>query len=176
MPTPRDGARSHRKGQYSCNFCRSRKLRCDRPLPCTNCASRGNSCLFEPIVGEEQCRQQRRQQQRQQVSNVNTPESLPQPVATITDRDGLLAEIQALRKLAENLEKRVATQTTNHPRDSTGASFSPSNLPTGLTSHQPDPDPSGLGQMSDVVAHLERVSMGHGSYVRYPLNIDPSHN
>jgi hypothetical protein len=42
--------RAPRKGQFSCNFCRLRKLRCDRPLPCTSCRSRGKTCEFNPTV------------------------------------------------------------------------------------------------------------------------------
>jgi hypothetical protein len=49
---PPSSERSNRKGQYSCNFCRTRKLRCDRPLPCTSCRSRGKTCQFEPTPTE----------------------------------------------------------------------------------------------------------------------------
>lgn len=31
----------------ACDFCRQRKLRCDRIVPCYNCASRGANCQFQ---------------------------------------------------------------------------------------------------------------------------------
>lgn len=35
----------------SCHFCRSRKLRCSRQLPCSNCISRGIDCgLYSPLA------------------------------------------------------------------------------------------------------------------------------
>lgn len=39
---------SERRGRrpVACDFCRQRKLRCDRNVPCHNCASRGANCQF----------------------------------------------------------------------------------------------------------------------------------
>ncbi|KAL4809095.1 hypothetical protein BDV18DRAFT_133963 [Aspergillus unguis] len=31
----------------SCQFCRTRKLKCDRGRPCFNCASRNHECAYE---------------------------------------------------------------------------------------------------------------------------------
>ncbi|KAL8400947.1 hypothetical protein RB594_001103 [Gaeumannomyces avenae] len=41
-------SRRRDRPQLSCNLCRQRKLRCDRQLPCTNCAKRimGSSCSY----------------------------------------------------------------------------------------------------------------------------------
>lgn len=36
--------RSARSRPVSCQFCRSRKLRCSRQFPCPNCTSRGITC------------------------------------------------------------------------------------------------------------------------------------
>lgn len=36
------------KRPVSCHFCRSRKLRCSRESPCSNCVSRGISCTLYP--------------------------------------------------------------------------------------------------------------------------------
>lgn len=36
-----------RQRPVSCRFCRSRKLRCSRDAPCSNCAARGISCELE---------------------------------------------------------------------------------------------------------------------------------
>ncbi|KAK2614922.1 hypothetical protein N8I77_001711 [Diaporthe amygdali] len=40
----RDSPRRRRQPQTSCNFCRSKKLKCDRGQPCANCTTRGISC------------------------------------------------------------------------------------------------------------------------------------
>lgn len=39
-----DGPRRRRQPQVSCNFCRSKKLKCDRGQPCSNCNARGIRC------------------------------------------------------------------------------------------------------------------------------------
>lgn len=42
-PEP-EATRRRRQPQISCNFCRSKKLKCDRAQPCFNCRSRGIAC------------------------------------------------------------------------------------------------------------------------------------
>lgn len=161
--------RLSRKGQFSCNFCRVRKLRCDRPLPCTNCRSRGKTCEFNPTPTSAKTRQP-----NTPVSNGRSPQpflpavhqpynvnatfsqtaSQQTPTATQTD---LLAEVQALRKLTHDLEQRVVQSTAtqqqpdhNHSIASPGTSDSLSGRPTPVSSH---------GQTTDIVSHLQLVSM-----------------
>ncbi|KAK2882507.1 hypothetical protein FQN49_000273 [Arthroderma sp. PD_2] len=160
MPASNDRTRPHRKVYYSCNFCRSRKIRCDRPLPCTNCKSRGKRCLF----GSEDVEQQQPEHLQQQASH-------PPPTAATADQGGLLVEIRNLRKLAEDLERRVTDQTTTATppllHNSNGTNFVLPESPSSLTSLRDTgvPVPSGCGSVSEeLVAHLERVSMGQGSY------------
>jgi hypothetical protein len=40
--------RSSRSRPVSCHFCRSRKLKCSRQFPCSNCTSRGTTCQLYP--------------------------------------------------------------------------------------------------------------------------------
>lgn len=40
-------ARATRSRPVSCQFCRSRKLRCSRQFPCPNCTSRGIPCQID---------------------------------------------------------------------------------------------------------------------------------
>lgn len=40
-----------RQRPISCRFCRSRKLRCSRESPCSNCVSRGIRCEVDHTVG-----------------------------------------------------------------------------------------------------------------------------
>lgn len=42
--TDQESPRRRRQPQTSCNFCRSKKLKCDRLQPCSNCTSRGVPC------------------------------------------------------------------------------------------------------------------------------------
>jgi hypothetical protein len=170
--------RSHRKGQYSCVFCRARKLRCNRPLPCTNCVSRGKTCHFGPSA-DQNARLDRTAtladhdalgQKHQQPSPVIPPPATAPPLISPQIDPGqaqLLEELQSLRKLATELEKRVV-QSTSHSTDdnSRNASVSPSpgsarGVDVGLTAS------SGLHQVKEVVAHLERVSMVQSTRVRY---------
>jgi len=46
MPSLKDHQRP-RQRPVSCQFCRTRKLRCSRVAPCTNCVSRGIKCELE---------------------------------------------------------------------------------------------------------------------------------
>ncbi|KUI65772.1 hypothetical protein VM1G_01373 [Cytospora mali] len=41
--------RRRRQPQTSCNFCRSKKLKCDRAQPCFNCTSRGIPCQGQSL-------------------------------------------------------------------------------------------------------------------------------
>lgn len=47
MPKDMTATRSR---PVSCRFCRTRKLRCSRTAPCTNCVSRGITCELEDEV------------------------------------------------------------------------------------------------------------------------------
>ncbi len=154
--------RSHRKGHYSCDFCRSRKLRCDRPLPCANCVSRGKKCNFGAAAGQQQ---QQQQQQAQLASSPapRTPQEVPQPSAP--GQGGLLAEVHALRKLVQDLEKRVIQSANNQTNDNGNTSQSASPYTSGPALDLDRAASSGVGQVSEVVAHLERVSMGQSSHV-----------
>lgn len=175
----------NRKGQYSCDFCRSRKLRCDRPLPCGNCVSRGKTCGFQPVSGQRQ-----RQKQRPQAAQVadatvttstspapapapvtHTPQYTPQP-ARVEDQQaqGLLADLRSLQKLAEDLERRVIQSTDSNQCDNDHGT------PVQLTSGPPpisldiattdeNQSPSSVEQVGEFVAHLERVSMIPGRQV-----------
>jgi hypothetical protein len=150
--------RVSRKGHYSCDFCRARKLRCNRPLPCNNCVSRGKKCDFAipsrqngspPGFAAETARP--------------APQEAAQTSAGGADsaQRALLAEIQALKKYANELEARVV-----------GAARQPS-IPSPIPnsesgSAQFGADPSStcpINSVNDMVAQLERVSMGPNSDV-----------
>jgi hypothetical protein len=94
---PPSGERSNRKGQYSCNFCRTRKLRCDRPLPCTICRSHGKTCQFEPTLAALKAHEPNMPDsmvnglQQEQQSQQQTPHLSSKP-----DQVNLLAELHAL--------------------------------------------------------------------------------
>ncbi|KUJ19439.1 uncharacterized protein LY89DRAFT_490483 [Mollisia scopiformis] len=47
-PPPKNPSRQRFKPQLSCTFCRSRKLKCDRTMPCENCVKRNlaSSCTY----------------------------------------------------------------------------------------------------------------------------------
>ncbi|CAI7621894.1 unnamed protein product [Penicillium manginii] len=204
MPSARPEApRSHRKGQYSCEFCRARKLRCDRPLPCTNCVSRGKTCHFGPLPGQRpstladhqlpgQHQQQNQQQLHEQqpvtaplvspvtgrtntgapTSSSDQPPSLPATTTThfvpptALGQTQLLKEVQSLRRLAADLERRVAlsTNTSTAHQDEHHPSPSPrTHIDVGQSGSPSSSESPRLDQVKDVVAHLERVSMVQSS-------------
>ncbi|KAH8805494.1 hypothetical protein F5884DRAFT_708950 [Xylogone sp. PMI_703] len=176
--------RPHRKGQYSCDFCRARKLRCSRPLPCTNCVSRGKTCHFGPSSpGQTTCSgtQERPLGAEQQQLPPGQPPLPPSHIAaltvppqasphaapqTTTSQAQLLEELQSLKSLAVELEKRVM-QSVHHPpiEDDPGRYvFQSPSSPASLAAS------SSLPQVQQVVAQLERVSMVQSS--RESINVE----
>lgn len=47
------GVSRPRQDPVSCLLCRSKKLRCDRQQPCSNCSTRGNTCEFITQAGRQ---------------------------------------------------------------------------------------------------------------------------
>jgi len=125
--------RPGRRGHTSCDFCRTRKLRCDRPLPCTSCKTRGKTCLFEGAPATPAGSSAHRGRNIPASAASATPVLVPAPTpfqqtptpvftpnpllsaapAASPPREDLLAEIQAVRQLAQRLEKRFQEWTTS---------------------------------------------------------------
>lgn len=172
------------KGHYSCDFCRSRKLRCDRPTPCTNCVSRGKDCVFGPAAPRRP-RRTGRTARLVETSSRSPPalsDAAEEPSAATAERSqhaaststpstkqDLLADIQALKRLAHDLETRVNASSSQGQSDDRVAILSPScSHPSPVPSWAGTGTPSSrLGQVVDVVAHLQRVSRSESSQVRY---------
>lgn len=185
---PGDGRRLNRN---SCDFCRGRKLRCDRPLPCTNCVSRGKQCHFGPVPSTTSTpsRQIARGLSAGAGTTPATAEAVhpgpgeqhaavstdtPAPAqSTTTNETALLAEVQALVQLARDLEERIVHSTADGQERGALPVDDINNLrlPT-LASSVNSASPafhvsSSLDQVSDVVAHLDRVSTSwNSSHVR----------
>jgi hypothetical protein len=163
MP-PVEGTRS-RKGHYSCELCRARKLRCNRPSQCTNCVSRGKTCHFGPSAGQN-ARIDRpdtladhtllQQQPPRSFHLAATAAPMVSP-ADFSNQGRLLEQLQSLRWLATDLERRVV-QTIKQP-DDPGGEYRLSPSPGSGRSHVDLPRSPGLDQVKEVVAHLKRVSM-----------------
>lgn len=79
---PNLGAGTAEKRPVSCLFCRSRKLRCTREFPCSNCVERGISCQLRPLP---------------QVSTSSSPAPNTQSTSPVAN----LEIIQRLEKLEE---------------------------------------------------------------------------
>jgi len=69
---PNLGAGTAEKRPVSCLFCRSRKLRCTREFPCSNCVERGISCQLRPPP---------------QVLASDSPSSPSQPTSEVSNLD-----------------------------------------------------------------------------------------
>jgi Fungal Zn(2)-Cys(6) binuclear cluster domain len=52
MPKVQRKQDSPRQRSVSCRFCRTRKLRCSRQAPCSNCVSRGIQCELDNPIGQ----------------------------------------------------------------------------------------------------------------------------
>ena len=87
--------RNHRQRPVSCRFCRSRKLRCNRESPCSNCVSRGVTCELENTV-------------------------LPTPGTASSSESKLLERIRKLERLVESQKLcKNGIVKPNYPRPGT---------------------------------------------------------
>lgn len=84
-----------RQDPVSCHLCRSRKLKCSRQQPCTNCIARGVSCVF----------------------GARPPTTAPAPPDTAFDTAAILARLQKLEEavLASKQTKPPAPLTATTP-------------------------------------------------------------
>jgi hypothetical protein len=96
---------------------------------------------------------------QQPITPTLTPSpALPQSESAL--HEDLLAEIQNLRRLTQQLEARVVQSTASHQLRDGNVVTSPSTAPVDdddITSQ------SNMGHITDVVAHLQRVSMSRSS-------------
>jgi hypothetical protein len=102
-----------------------------------------------------------------------TPVSTPGPLllGSVSDSipipsNDLLAELQSLRELAHRLENRIIERTANIPQNGTSAGSTPSTLNAGAN-RLASPN-AAVEQASDMIAHLDRVSMSQVS--PYPIH------
>jgi hypothetical protein len=166
--TPRK--RAPRKGQFSCTFCRTRKLRCDRPLPCTSCRSRGKTCEFDPAAtapGIQHTSQSERTKQRDRQkplpvhhspTSTATSQSVPSLPTHVPDEANLLAEIHALKELTRDLEERITQSSARQlPADNSVGHYVSPAASTG--NNGLEPPHSTLIPVNDIVSRLQVVSM-----------------
>ncbi|CAK7224648.1 hypothetical protein SBRCBS47491_005621 [Sporothrix bragantina] len=153
---PSPPQRTARKGHYSCDFCRARKLRCSRPLPCINCVSRGKRCVLEE-GGEVEVTP---------TAPHHEPRNLPTPAPSHSNDQSLIDEVHRLRRLAEDLERRISR--SNAGSAALGdANHSPASIGWAQTTASAVPaaaPPDAMGPICAVVTHLDRMSMGKGTY------------
>ena len=170
------------KGHYSCDFCRVRKLRCSRPLPCINCVSRGKTCVLGADTGGVEAPTSGSERQASVGLGPGAAVSIhyQPPQAPPSD---LLGEVQRLKQLAEDLERRIASDESRasslangHGNGhgtaygtarvaNTAVPYSPaSTQAASVVTPAPTP-PEHLGHICTVVTHLDRVSMGKGLYM-----------
>lgn len=64
-------AKSSRSRPVSCHFCRSRKLKCSRQFPCSNCTSRGTACQLYPTVSSPDAQSDKEEPPVNQSSNAD---------------------------------------------------------------------------------------------------------
>lgn len=92
-----------RQRPVSCHFCRTRKLRCNRENPCSNCSARGITCrLYAPDV--RRCAAD----QIGLVERSNVPDSHNDP----SQSQGIL---NRLERLEQALLSNTSTTTTSQP-------------------------------------------------------------
>lgn len=183
------GTQAVRNGRRSCAFCRTRKLRCDQPWPCTNCRSRGysSSCSLIPesdvanargsrarvsrassgrVAASRRGRPRRDcdlQQSPFSASSTSNPSSSSWPLEPIGS-PSLLVEVQNLRCLLQDLEQRVSAQSIPHCTGPSSSHAQQEISPNASTSSAASTPSLDLEHIDDVVTHLQLVSMGHGSH------------
>lgn len=163
---------SRRNGHASCDFCKIRKLRCDRPLPCTSCKSRGKTCVFKGIPGQEKPISDtlgshstplptgplpRVEQTPTQASSASLSlgASVPQPAQA-----DLVDDIHALKRMIQLLESRLQGRAVSAIQGAGTSGLSP---PQSTTTEDVLASPDLPGKVRDAVADLESVSRSQSS-------------
>ena len=135
MPPTRTLYPRPRQDPVSCNLCRSKKLKCDRQWPCSNCQSRHLTCEYK---GERP------------------------HIADTVDDEALRAENKAIKARLARLEQAVFGQqsfnghvASNHASISTAAS-TPSRLKTdGEKAHEDSDWLESIGTRSVDIVRLQ---------------------
>ncbi|OQD81270.1 hypothetical protein PENANT_c028G10021 [Penicillium antarcticum] len=97
----KEHARPSRSRPVSCHFCRTRKLKCSRQFPCSNCTSRGKECQLYPIFAT------------QTLSSHSDPTISEKP-STDFNAD-VLARLRRLEDIVIGGLGQSPTQTASHP-------------------------------------------------------------
>lgn len=90
---PNHTAGQSEKRPVSCLFCRSRKLRCTREFPCSNCLERGITCELRPAS---------------QASSVKSPITASPNTSEVSQTE-ILQRLQRLEEIVLNSNKRHGT-------------------------------------------------------------------
>jgi hypothetical protein len=99
--------------------------------------------------------------QQEQLTSAYLPAG-PSPQPLTPTQEDLLSEIQTLRKVTQDLERRVFQGISNHPTPNLGGETSQTPTASNATDLS-NSSPLNLSHLSEVVAHLQRVSRGQTS-------------
>ncbi len=136
-PKERSNAGQPEKRPVSCLFCRSRKLRCTREFPCSNCLERGIICELRPA---------------NHASSVKTPLTAS-PHASDVSQTEILQRLRRLEEIVLNSRKGHDTFKEVEPREVL-SSPAPSRLETCAST------PPKFQPLTADIARLEKVAMG----------------
>jgi hypothetical protein len=129
-----------RQRPVSCRFCRSRKLRCNRESPCSNCVSRGVACELENIVR-------------------------PPSGVTSSSESELLERIRKLERIIENQHiYHNETAKPHHPNPSTPLRQMNSSTVSLETKTETE---TGVETLDNDIAYLESIYSNHELLVSY---------
>lgn len=138
MPKDKEvrGARQRIERPVSCRFCRSRKLRCSREAPCSNCVARGIVCQLpvENII-------------RSTANNVAPSDNQPE----------LLERIRKLEEIVESQKSQTNGNAVRYPQqspESPESSGTPYTLRTNTSRSTLSPD---IENLDNDVAFLKSI-------------------
>ncbi|KEY72433.1 hypothetical protein S7711_01098 [Stachybotrys chartarum IBT 7711] len=148
IPTP-PGAASAVKTR-SCVVCRSRKVRCDRQSPCSNCRAAGIECL---LPAERPPRWARRLQRNQELA-APAATSAPPGGQGEADTAGLMERLRSL----ESLVKELSANPPSQPQlPQAQAESTPATDPSPGSSAPPPRDGDGTGAVQRQISSLRLV-------------------
>ncbi|KAI1091932.1 fungal-specific transcription factor domain-containing protein [Rostrohypoxylon terebratum] len=160
---PRGGAGASPSGGVklrSCVTCRTRKVRCDKSSPCSNCRRANIPCVF-PNLDKPPRWARRLERIANSAKAAQENEQVDPNVSQVMDR---------LRSL-EGLVKELSSQLEQAHASARGSPSASANSPenSGLdrdTGHHPDP-PSSVPHMSNVQSSFGRMVLGDAGQSRY---------
>ncbi|KAI6147194.1 hypothetical protein BKA82DRAFT_4150613 [Pisolithus tinctorius] len=145
---PRSSKQRTKKITVACNFCRSRKLKCDGGRPaCSQCVKRSNSCDYMPQNSKRRNSHRRKEDESESDISGGDDRSVDENDPSVTPPE--MASSQPLSRKSSNADKRPILDGFAQPHAAAGPSEPRELLPAIVPIVRPKPSVPGGSSVSE---------------------------